>query len=249
MNEITIFSNPEFGNVRTVNINNEPWFVGIDVARALGYSKPNDAIRTNVNKEDTIIKGVSDANNHTQQMVCINESGLYDLIFESRLPSAKDFRKWVTSEVLPSIRKTGKYDINQKKDSYQIEDPIERAKRWIEEQEEKKQLEEKVEEQKPKAEYFDSLIDNRLLTTFRDAAKEFHIPPKQFTKWLTDNGYIYRDRHNIINPYEQYRKSGLFQLKDFSTPFGYSNVQTYITVRGKEAFRLLLEGQGMIKPK
>lgn len=249
MNEITIFSNPEFGNVRTVIINGEPWFVGIDIARALGYSKPNDAIRTNVNKEDTVIRGVSDANNHIQQMICINESGLYDLIFESRLSSAKRFREWVTSEVLPSIRKTGKYDVTQKQDSYQIDDPIERAKRWIEEQQEKQLLVEKIEEQKPKAEYFDSLVDNRLLTTFRDTAKEFHIPPKQFTKWLTDNGYIYRDRHNIIKSYEQHRKSGLFQMKDFSTPFGYSNVQTYITVRGKETFRLFLEGQGVVNPK
>lgn len=107
-------------------------------------------------------------------------------------------------------------------------------------------LEQKVKEQKPKAEYFDSLVDNRLLTTFRDAAKEFHMPPKVFTKWLTDNGYIYRDRHNIIKPYEQHRKSGLFQMKDFSTPYGYSNVQTYITVKGKETFQLLLQGQEII---
>ena len=247
MNDMMIFSNPEFGNVRTVMIDNNPWFVGIDVAKALGYAKPNDAIRTNTNKEDTSIAGVSDSNNHTQQMIVINESGLYDMIFESRLPKAKDFRHWVTAEVLPSIRKTGKYEVSAKQDSYQIEDPIERAKRWIEEQQEKQQLEAKVKEQKPKADYFDSLIDNRLLTTFRDAAKEFHIPPKAFTKWLTENGYIYRDRHNIIKPYEPYRKSGLFQMKDFSTPFGYSNVQTYITVKGKETFRLLLQGQGLIR--
>ncbi len=150
-------------------------------------------------------------------------------------------------EVLPSIARTGKYEVSTKQDSYQIEDPIERAKRWIEEQQEKQQLETKVKEQKPKADYFDSLVDNRLLTTFRDTAKEFHIPPKAFTKWLAENGYIYRDRHNIIKPYESYRKAGLFQMKDFSTPFGYSNVQTYITVKGKETFRLLLQGQGVIK--
>ena len=246
MNEMMIFSNPEFGNVRTVMINGIPWFVGIDVAKALGYAKPNEAIRTNTNKEDTSIAGVSDANNHTQQMIVINESGLYDMIFDSRLPKAKDFRHWVTVDVLPSIRKTGKYEVKQIQDSYQIEDPIERAKRWIEEQQEKQLLEQKVQEQKPKAEYFDSLVDNRLLTTFRDAAKEFRLPPKAFTKWLTDNGYIYRDRHNIIKPYEQHRKSGLFQMKDFSTPYGCSNVQTYITVKGKETFRLLLQGQGII---
>lgn len=179
-------------------------------------------------------------------MIFIPESDLYRLIMRSQLESAEKFEEWVTAEVLPSIRKTGKYEVDQKQDSYQIADPIERAKRWIEEQQEKQLLEQKVQEQKPKAEYFDSLVDNRLLTTFRDAAKEFHMPPKAFTKWLSDNGYIYRDWHNIIKPYEQHRKSGIFQMKDFSTPYGYSNVQTYITVKGKETFRLLLQGQGII---
>lgn len=109
MNKVTIFENPEFGEVRTVTIDDEIWFVGVDVARALGYAKPHDAIKNNISNEDTTVMGVSDANNHTQKMIVINESGLYDLIFESRLPSAKRFRHWVTSEVLPSIRKNGGY--------------------------------------------------------------------------------------------------------------------------------------------
>lgn len=246
MNEIKIFNNPEFGNVRTVLIDGEPWFVGIDVATALGYQNGSRDIQRHVCKEDKKEVPLYDGT-QTRNIIAINESGLYDMIFESRLPKAKEFRHWVTSEVLPSIRKTGKYEINQKQDSYQIEDPIERAKRWIEEQEEKKLLEEKVKEQEPKARYFDHLVDSKLLTTFRDTAKEFHISPKDLTKWLTDNGYIYRDRHKIIKPYEQHRKSGLFQMKDFSTPYGYSNVQTYITVRGKETFRLLMESQGIIR--
>lgn len=72
------------------------------------------------------------------------------------------------------------------------------------------------------------------------------MSPKSFTQWLIDNKYIYRDKQKMLKPYEQHRKSGLFQMKDFSTPFGYSNVQTYITVKGKEIFRLLLQGQGAI---
>ena len=245
MNGMMIFSNPEFGNVRTVTIDGNPWFVGNDVAKALGYVKERNAIANHVDKEDALKCGLP-SNSGVQETIVINESGLFSLILSSKLDSAKRFKRWVTAEVLPSIRKTGKYEVGQKQDSYQIADPIERAKRWIEEQQEKQLLEQKVQEQKPKAEYFDSLVDNRLLTTFRDAAKEFHMPPKTFTKWLSDNGYIYRDRHNIIKPYEQHRKSGLFQMKDFSTPYGYSNVQTYITVKGKETFRLLLQGQGII---
>ena len=236
MNELRIFQNPEFGSVRTVTIDDEVWFVGVDVARALGYSKPNDAIRTNTNKEDTIITGVSDANNHTQQMVVINESGLYDMVFESRLPKAREFRHWVTDEVLPSIRKNGGYIQNQ-----EIMTPEQIvANALIVAQNIIKDKDAQIAEMKPKSDYFDSLVDSKLLTTFRDTAKELHIPPKQFTQWLVDRGYIYRDRHNIIKPYEQYRKQGLFKMKDFLTPAGYSNVQTYVTVKGKETVRLLL---------
>lgn len=253
MNDMMIFSNPEFGNVRTTEINGTIYFAGTDVAKALGYSKPQDAISRHCRHSVKHGVTVTVSNQYTQsgtkvvEMSFIPESDLYRLIMRSQLESAEKFEEWVTADVLPSIRKTGKYEMVHKQDSYQISDPIKRAERWIEEQREKQLLEQKVQEQKPKADYFDSLIDNRLLTTFRDAAKEFHIPPKAFTKWLTENGYIYRDRHNIIKPYEPYRKAGLFQMKDFSTPFGYSNVQTYITVKGKETFRLLLQGHGLIR--
>ena len=134
--------------------------------------------------------------------------------------------------MLPSIRKNGGYIQNQ--EEMTPEQIV--ANKIIAEKEAK------IIEMKPKAEYFDNLIDSKLLTTFRDTAKELHIPPKQFTNWLAEKGYIYRDRHGMIKPYEQHRKNGLFQMKDFSTPFGYSNVQTYITIKGKETFRLLIGG-------
>ena len=110
MNNIQIFNNPEFGEIRTIMIDGEPWFVGIDIAKALGYKKPEGAIRSKVDEGDTLKQGVSDSNNHIQQMLTINESGLYALIFGSQLDSAKKFKKWVTSEVLPSIRKTGRIE-------------------------------------------------------------------------------------------------------------------------------------------
>lgn len=109
MNEIQIFNNPEFGEIRTVMIEGEPWFVGVDIARALGYKKPTGAVATNIDEGDSLRRGVSDANGHKQTAIVINESGLYALIFGSKLESAKKFKKWVTSEVLPSIRKTGSY--------------------------------------------------------------------------------------------------------------------------------------------
>ena len=108
MSEIQIFNNPEFGEIRTVVIDGEPWFVGNDVARALGYAKPRNAIVTHVDEEDALKQGTL-TNGGEQNALVINESGLYSLIFGSKLETAKKFKKWVTSEVLPSIRKTGAY--------------------------------------------------------------------------------------------------------------------------------------------
>ena len=240
MNDLQVFNNTEFGSVRTITIDGKIMFVGKDVCDILEYQNGSRDINRHVDEDDRQKIMLFDGTKENETIV-INESGLYSLIFSSRMPNAKKFKRWVTSEVITSIRKNGYYDMRESKaDSYMIEDPAERARRWAEEYEEKKLLECKVTELKPKADYFDGLVDSKLLTTFRDAAKEFQMSPKSFNKWLTDHGYIYRDRHGIIKPYEQYRKSGLFQLKDFKTPHGYSNVQTYLTVRGKETFRLLM---------
>ena len=108
MNDIQIFNNPEFGEIRTVMIDGEPWFVGKDVCRALGYADTYSGVRKNVDAEDKRGCPVGSTSG-TQEMIVINESGLYSLIFGSKLESAKKFKKWVTSEVLPSIRKTGAY--------------------------------------------------------------------------------------------------------------------------------------------
>lgn len=168
----------------------------------------------------------------------ISESDLYRLTMKSQLPSAEKFSDWVVEDVLPSIRKNGGYIQNQEELTPEqlVAKALVVANQIIAEKEAK------ITEMEPKAEYFDNLVDSRLLTTFRDTAKELHIPPKEFTQWLVNNGYVYRDRHKMLKPYEKHRKSGLFQMKDFSTPFGYSNVQTYITVKGKETFRLLIGG-------
>lgn len=237
MNELKIFENPEFGSIRTVVIDNEPWFVGNDVAKALGYKDTYSALRHNVDDEDKRLCPVGSTSG-TQDTLVISESGLYSLIFGSKLEKAKEFKHWVTAEILPSIRKNGGYIQNQEQMTPEeiVANALIVANKIIAEKEAK------IVEMKPKAEYFDNLVDSKLLTTFRDTAKELHIPPQQFTRWLIDNKYVYRDRHSMLKPYEAHRKSGLFQMKDFSTPFGYSNVQTYVTVKGKETFRLLIGG-------
>lgn len=117
MNEIQIFNNKEFGRIRLVLINDEPWIVGKDVAQALGYSNHRDALYKHVDDEDKRESRIATPSG-TQTMVVINESGLYALIFGSKLPSARRFKHWVTSEVLPAIRKTGRYSPN----TYRIQD-------------------------------------------------------------------------------------------------------------------------------
>lgn len=246
MEEMKVFNSEEFGSVRTVTLNGKTMFVGNDVDKALGYSDCAKAIRSHC-------KGVAETDIPTkggnQRAKVISEGDLYRLIVIAAEQSnnisikrkAERFENWIFDEVLPSIRINGSYSIQTKSDSYMIEDPVERAERWIEEQKEKKQLELKIQEQQPKVEYFDALVDSRLLTNFRDTANEFEIPPQTFSKWLEDKGYIYHDKKKQIRPHTQFVQEGLFKEKDFKTPFGYSNVQTYITVKGKETFRLLLQ--------
>ena len=121
MNDLTVFENPEFGAIRTVELDGEPWLVGKDVAEALGYAKPENALAAHVDNEDkttTLIQG--DGSNYKSKTTIINESGLYSLVLSSKLPTARKFRRWVTSEVLPSIRKTGGYTAKPMTDYQQM---------------------------------------------------------------------------------------------------------------------------------
>lgn len=119
MNELQIFENPEFGRVRTVEVNGEPWLVGKDVAAALGYSNPRDALASHVDAEDKSTVAFRDGTAGNPNLTIINESGLYSLVLSSKLPTAKKFRRWVTSEVLPSLRRSGSYVLT-KAESEQI---------------------------------------------------------------------------------------------------------------------------------
>lgn len=241
MNEVKIFNNEEFGEVRTVIIDGEPWFVGRDVAKSLGYAKPEGAIRNNVDKDDTLVEGVTDSLGRVQQTLIINESGLYSLIFSSQLESAKRFKKWVTSEVLPSIRQNGGYILNQENLTREqiVANALIVAQNIIADKDKR------IKELSPKAEYFDSLVDSKLLTNFRDTAKELGYSQTEFTGWLLVKGYVYKDSKGIIKPYEPYRKQGLFEMKDFKNPYnGFSGTRTYVTVKGKNTFRLLMQVPG-----
>ena len=220
-NAIKIFENEEFGSVRTMEINGEPYFVGKDVAEILGYANTSKALIDHVDDEDKL-------NNETLSSLgqrggwLINESGLYSLILSSKLPTAKKFKRWVTSDVLPAIRKTGSYSIQNKPDSYTIEDPAARARRWAEEYEEKKALEAKIEEQKPLVEYAEHIQASKDVIDMKSMAKlasknGIKIGRNKLFSFLRDRKIL--DRENI--PYANYMDKEWFQVVE--SPYTFNN--------------------------
>lgn len=214
-----VFNNAEFGNVRTMEINGEPWFVGKDVAVALGYSKPLNAISMHVDEDDSLKQGLIDKIGRKQDTILINESGVYALIFGSKLPNAKKFKHWVTSEILPTIRKTGSYSITQTKpDSYMIENPADRARRWAEEYEEKLALECKIAEQQPKVEYHDAVLNKSGLMTTTAIAKDLGFKSaKQLNDLLKRDRVIYKksDTYYLYADYEYLITEGYCDYKSY----------------------------------
>lgn len=256
MNEIQIFNNPEFGSVRTSNINGEPWFVGKDVCEAFGDTN----YRRSLSNIDVSDKGVSqiETPGGKQNMVIINESGLYSLLFQMQPQKAKGvsqnesvinerieklhrFKHWVTSEVLPSIRKNGGYIANQENLTPEqiVANALVVAQNII------TQKDKQIEEMTPKANYFDALVDKKLNTNIRDTAKELGVGEKAFVSFLIEKGYVFRQgKHKQLRPYAKYAESGngLFVLKDkHNEQNGWTGQQMYVTPKGKETFRLLLE--------
>lgn len=243
-NGIQVFKNNEFGELRTVVVDDEPWFVGKDVAAALGYGEGKSLANAVANHVDVEDKGVTEmmTPGGKQQMVIINESGLYSLILSSKLPTAKKFKRWVTSEVLPSIRKHGGYIAAKEDESPEeiMAKALVVAQKTLEAREKRlAALAAENEVMKPKAEYFDSLVERNTLTNFRETAKELHIPPKAFVDWLLTANYLYRDKRGRLLPYEN-MNDGLFEVKECANrQNGWSGTQTLITPKGREAFRLL----------
>ncbi len=231
---LTIF-NFEEQPVRTLLIEDEVWFVGKDVAQILGYSKARNAISAHVDPEDKKDAPIQGTLGGTQKMTIINESGVYSLVMSSKLPNAKQFKRWVTSEVLPSIRKTGGYHL-EKPDSYMITDPIERAKRWIEEEEVRLALEAKVEEDRPKVECYETFLDTSGLTNFRKSAHLLGIPEQTFMNALRAGKYVYYDASETLLPYAPWKKKGYFEVKKVGRHNGKIREQTFLTPEGLSYF-------------
>lgn len=248
MNQLQVFNHSMFGELPVLVVGGVEWFGGTESAKALGFSKPHDAIANHVDEEDSAVHVVLTGGGR-QSKKFINESGLYSLIFgaakQGNNPEirekAKQFKRWVTAEVLPTIRKTGGYVAND--DLF-----IQTYLPFADEQtkalfkgvlETVRKQNEQIAAMKPKADYFDALVDRNLLTNFRDTAKELKVKERFFINWLLQNKFVYRDQKGKLKPYAPYVPS-LFELKEF-TRNGKADVQTLITPKGRETFRLLLQ--------
>lgn len=223
MNNLQVFKHVEFGEMRTVDLDGAPWFVGKDVAQALGYAKPENAIATHVDAEDkttTLIQG--SGSNYKSNAVIINESGLYSLVLSSKLPTAKKFKRWVTSEVLPAIRKTGGYiPTAGMSDSEIMARALLIAQKSIAEK--NTQIErqaQKIEADAPKVLFADSVAASHTSILVGELAKLLKqngvdIGPNRLFDWLRNNGYLIRRMGTDYNmPTQRSMELGLFEVKE-----------------------------------
>lgn len=248
-----IYKNEQFGEIRTVNISGEPWFVGKDVAEVLGYSNPNEAVGDHVDDEDKLnSKTLSSFNLNIGQRGgwLINESGLYSLILSSKLPSAKEFKHWITSEVLPSIRRHGAYLTDDMVEKVLTDpDTIIRLAQQIKEA--KAQLakaEDTIRLMEPKAAYYDTVAESRGSLNFRETAKLFKIKERDFIGFLIDQKMVYRNSRGRIVPYAEYNGK-YFEMGEvtYNSSVGQrSTVYTKITPQGRQAIHNRLRREGKL---
>lgn len=240
MNNIQIFKY-ENNDVRTVEMNGEPWFVLKDVCGVLGLSN-HKVTAQRLDRDEVSQTYLTDSIGRKQETTVINESGLYSVILRSDKPEAKPFRKWVTSEVLPSIRKNGGYIAGQEQmtpEELMAKALLVANKTLAERDARISELTVQNTIMQPKAEYFDELVDRNTLTNFRETAKELGISEKAFIRFLIDKKYIFRNQRGKLMPYAN-RSDGWFEVKEcYNEKTNWSGIQTLVTPKGREAFRLL----------
>ena len=252
--ELQVFSNAEFGSVRSIMVNNEPYFVGKDVAEILGYKDTAKAIFAHVDAED---KGVGElpTPGGVQNVTIINESGLYSLILSSKMPNAKKFKRWVTSEVLPAIRKHGVFAVDT-----MLNDPDamiaalqaykeERQRRLLLESENAVQKQQLL-EMKPKVSYYDVVINGPDLISITEIAKDYGWSAKHMNGYLHSKGIQYKQGDRIWILYQKYAEQGLTSTKTHAYLTGDGNthtkVHTYWTQKGRLFIYDLLKKDGIL---
>lgn len=254
MNNIQIFKNDSFGAVRTVEVEGIPYFVGKDVAEILGYSDTNKAITMHVDDEDKKLNDKSSPSFGQRGATLINESGLYSLILSSKLPKAKEFKHWVTSEILPTIRKHGAY-MTENTLEKALTSPdflIQLATQLKEEQVQRKALEQRVEADRPKVLFADAVETSQTSILVGDLAKLIKqngvdIGQKRLFAWMRENGYLIKSGSSTNMPTQRSMDMKLFEVKErsISNPDGSVRVTktTKVTGKGQQYFiNIFLKG-------
>lgn len=237
-NKPAVFESDEFGRVRVIEENGRALFCGTDVAKALGYVRPRNAV--NAHCKGALKRG-SLTDGGVQELTFIPEGDVYRLITHSRLPGAERFEKWVFDEVLPAIRKTGGY-LTPSLLEQAAGDPavlLAFAGQLLAEHEQSARLRRQVEAMRPKADFYDAFVRTEDCTNLRATAKELAMGERAFCRFLTEAGFLYRCPAGYLLPYSKPSNAGLFQVKDFWKN-GRFGQQTVITPEGKAYLRSLL---------
>lgn len=243
MNALQIFENPEFGKIRTLEMEGTPWLVGRDVAQVLGYAKPQNAIATHVDEEDKKVAPIQGTLGGTQEMTIINESGLYSLVLSSKLPTARKFKHWVTSEVLPTVRKHGAYMTPEKLEEVLLKPDtlIQLAQNLKDEQEKRRALETKVEQDRPKVVFADAVETAHTSILVGELAKLLkqngvNVGQQRLFQWMRDNGYLIKRKGTDYNMPTQYSmERGLMEIKERTVcdPTGVTRITKTPKITGK----------------
>ena len=251
MNDLTVFENPEFGSIRTVELEGEPWLVGKDVAEALGYTNPRKALDDHVDTEDKMQgDGVTirDSIGREQHPTIINESGLYSLVLSSKLPTARKFRRWVTSEVLPSIRKTGGYNLPKDYPSAlrALADAEEKRLALLAENEAQRQV---IADFEPVKQYVDTILQSKDAVTTTQIAADYGMSAKELNRILFQEGVQHKVNGQWIL-YKKYTGKGLTVSRTIhflhSDGRPDTKMNTCWTQKGRMMIHNILTGRGIV---
>ena len=234
-NKLMIFENEAFGKVRTLNLNGEPWFVAVDVCSVLDLSNPTIAV-SRLDEDERAKFNLGRQGDAT----IVNEPGLYTLVLGSRKPEAKAFKRWITHEVIPAIRKRGVYITDEKlkllAEKPEMLDVLIQALYIL--AAEKIQHDKEHKALLPKAEYYDAFVEPGDCTNIRTTAKELQVPERAFCRFLLEARFLYRCPAGNLMPYNKPGNEGLFIVRDY-VKNGHKGAYTLITPKGKNLFRLL----------
>lgn len=253
MNNLTVFNNPDFGSIRTVTVNNEPYFVGKDVADILSYTNAPKAIKDHVDDEDKLVERIV-MSGQKRDVILINESGLYSLILSSKMPNARKFKRWVTSEVLPFIRKHGMYAVDELLNNPDF--MIKTFEALKEEREKNKGLSKEVVEQQrviselqPKVTYLDKILDSKSLVLTTQIAKDYGMSARRFNRLLHELGIQYKVGDQWVL-YAKYQGRGYVHSRtiEFTRRDGTTDVkmQTEWTQKGRLFLYETLKKEGYL---